>query len=82
MLTKKQLEDVSRGIGSFVRSGQEAAKTALAYREMLGKMEFPIYGNYVADECIMCRNARYQGHKADCKLGKLLRGSEVGEDEK
>jgi hypothetical protein len=56
-----------------------AAKTALAYRAMLERLEWSIKGNYVADECLICGNARYQGHKPDCELAALLKESEVEE---
>jgi hypothetical protein len=76
---------------SLIRVGEyksdcipEIAKTALAYRElaekrgdMLKRLEWSGQkGNYIADECPVCRNARYQGHKPDCEIAALLKGSE------
>jgi hypothetical protein len=66
---------------------REAAKTALTYRElaekrgdMLKRLEWSGQkGNYIADECPVCRNARYQGHKPDCEIAALLKESEVEE---
>ena len=90
MLTKRQLEDMVRcNIHSdcskcacndiCIRDVMNhlAAQTALAYREMLERLEWSIKGNYVADECLICGNARYQGHKHDCELAALLKESEV-----
>ena len=64
---------------------ENAAQTALAYRElaekrgdMLKRLEWSGQkGNYIADECPVCRNARYQGHKPDCEIAALLKESEV-----
>ena len=86
MLNKKQLEDAAKCLehpcskcglqtNAIYTCVESLAETALEYREMLKKIEFAKYGNYIADECIICGNARYQGHKVDCKLGNLLKES-------
>ena len=48
----------------------EAAKVALAYREMLERLE------WVAAECPVCGQIDYLGHAPDCELAKLLKESE------
>ena len=50
---------------------ENAAQTALAYREMLEQLEWT--NN---DYCPICRQYKVNGHAADCKLAALLKESE------
>jgi len=74
MLTKKQLKELAKNYGMEVTVGDipavAAAKVALAYREMLERLE------WVAAECPVCGQIDYLGHAPDCELAKLLKESE------
>jgi hypothetical protein len=58
---------------------ESAAKTALAYREMLKQLEwshkgtFNLYNGYAFNYCPMCGKHKEQGHSDICKLAELLR---------
>ena len=68
MLTKKQLLDMSNNSVSW--NLKDAAQTALAYLEMLERLQWG-RGDF---SCPVCRNYVEKGHKSDCMLGTLLRG--------
>ncbi|NLU51568.1 MAG: hypothetical protein GXX10_01710 [Clostridiaceae bacterium] len=79
MLTKKQLEEIKAWeqepltmIGVYAK---EAAKTALAYREMLEEVIKHL------SHCPFCKINRpwLYKHKDGCKLAALLKESEVEE---
>ena len=50
---------------------ENAAKTALAYREMLERLEW-----VDNDYCPICWQYKANGHAADCELAALLKESE------
>jgi hypothetical protein len=54
---------------------ENAAQTALAYREMLERLEWVDNGG--AQECPWCQNSKGAGHSDDCELAALLKESEV-----
>ncbi len=89
MLTKKQLLDAVKCDAtcqncSLIRVGEyksdcipEIAKTALAYREMLERIQFlatQVYDNdHIAEDCCsICGGQGY--HEDDCELAALLKG--------
>jgi hypothetical protein len=80
--------DIQKDCPRMPEAASLAAQTALAYRElaekrgdMLKRLEWSGQkGNYIADECPVCRNARYQGHKPDCEIAALLKESEDEHD--
>lgn len=91
MLTKKQLKDASRCCGGLcelcscnkMRTTYHdcirgAAKTALAYREMLERLEWIMTRDTCAGEwvewCPECENRKTDGHKPNCELAALLKG--------
>lgn len=98
MLTKKQLEDafncwlgscekcscngLQREHGTF-DCMVETIKTALAYREMLERLEWSGLSGYSTDKpiwyCVVCGRRKEKGHAADCELAALLKESEVEE---
>ena len=57
----------------------EAAQTALAYREMLERLEWIEHKDWLVECCPFCKKGKNQGHALDCELAKLLKGSEVEE---
>ena len=90
MLSKKQLEDAARCLRTFTCSGcaakhqrdcnmpdcvSNAARTALAYRAMLERLEWILardkYGEYIT-RCPDCGEEREKGHAKSCKLAELL----------
>lgn len=83
MLTKKQLEDAARcdgrtctecrGTNKSMGCIMEAAQTALAYREILERLEYVCAGH-----CPVC--GWYMTHRDNCKLAALLR--EGGDNER
>jgi len=92
MLTIKQLEDAAKceyagcqhcsfnSIGQLLEDCvQILAKEALAYREILKKLEWS-YVDEMQSCCPMCGSSKTYGHDADCELGKLLKESEVEEE--
>jgi hypothetical protein len=90
MLTKKQLKDAARCCGglcelcscnktrmAYQDCIREAAQTALAYREMLERIQFlatQVYDNdHIAENCCsICGGQGY--HEDDCELAALLKG--------
>jgi hypothetical protein len=54
----------------------EAAKTALAYREMLERLEWKGYDMIVESCCPICHNTENEGHTPNCELAALLKGLE------
>jgi len=80
MLTKKHLQDASNCekmkckkcsmndvcYETVFSCTNALAQTALAYREMLERLE------WVAAECPICGRIDYLGHAPDCELAKLL----------
>lgn len=61
----------------------EAAQTALAYREMLERLEWVEVGEREGKQemipailCPSCDNWKEEGHAADCELATLLKGLE------
>jgi hypothetical protein len=95
MLSKKQLEDAAKceqgECGETCSMYDEIcisscisrpAKTALAYREMLKKLEwFTVGVNATWDKpikmCPSCRELKEKGHEPDCKLAAMLKGLEA-----
>ncbi len=97
MLTKKQLKDAARccdGLCELCSCNKtrmayqdcirEAAKTALAYGEMLERLELSAIDNFMSPfvryRCPICRNYKTDGHAPDCELAALLKESEVEHD--
>jgi len=94
MLTKKQLKDAARCCGglcelcscnktqmAYQDCIREAAKTALAYRElaekrrlMLKRLEWKGYDIIVEACCPICHNREEEGHEEGCELAALLKG--------
>ena len=86
MLTKKQLQDATRcstrracsvcSLDKITESvydcRQQCAKTALAYREMLERLEW----GAIDGTCPCCGNFEKHGHAPDCELAKLLKEGE------
>jgi hypothetical protein len=87
MLTRKQLEDVtmcpdiecekcSANVicegGGYINA--KAAQTALAYREMLERLEFTRDGCCIT--CPVCGGTKSLGHAAGCELAALLNDKE------
>ena len=68
MLSRKQL-DADKCV-------EESAKTALAYRAMLERLEW-IETPYVGTPCPVCGNLKHMGHAADCELAAMLKSGEV-----
>ena len=96
MLTKKQLEDAARCMLidcedcsvyciNTIEVTRRAARTALAYREMLERLEWgnriplmnylPVYEH----RCPLCGWHEFNGHAPNCKLATLLRGNKAKE---
>jgi len=65
------------------RVWSNTAKTALAYRAMLERLEWIPYqdegGIYPGECCPICNNNKSAGHTPDCELAALLKESEVKE---
>ena len=90
MLTKRQLEDAAEcmshdcescGVREFAGGCCQiaTAQTAIAYREMLERLEWVHTDNTYAVYCPICGWEKSCGHKPDCKLASLLKESEVEE---
>lgn len=101
MLTKKQLEDAAscsardcrkcsvkqyKGICGSAHCTEAAAQTALAYREMLEKLEWVEVGEREVERkmipaivCPSCDSWKEEGHKTDCELAALLKEVEKSE---
>lgn len=91
MLTKKQLEDAIKCDAtcqncSLIRIGEyksdcipEIAQTALAYREMLERLEWAGETQGMGEYCPMCGEYKLHGHEEGCELAVLLKESEVEE---
>jgi len=96
MLTKKQLEDAARCMlidcedcsthcVNTIEITRHAARTALAYREMLEQLEWnnrvplmnylPVYEH----RCPLCGCHEFNGHASTCKLAALLKGNKAKE---
>lgn len=89
MLSEKQLQDAKlcHGIKCSECSMKDedntglyterAAKTALAYRDMLKQLEWICVGESGEGEdviiCSDCQNEKKDSHKADCKLAEMLK---------
>lgn len=82
MLSKKQLEDAAEcmshdcescGVREFAGGCCQiaTAQTALAYREMLERLEW-----VDNDYCPICWQYKANGHANDCELAALLKESE------
>mgnify|MGYP001216104223 CR=1 FL=1 len=98
MLIKKQLKDVARCMAidcedysvyciNTIEVTRRSARTALAYREMLERLEWQSFAGehgFTAN-CPMCGGAKPDvlggGHEPDCELAALLKESEVEEIE-
>ena len=76
MLTKKQLKELAKNYGMEVTVGDipavAAARAALAYREMLERLEW----GAIDGTCPCCGNFEKHGHAPDCELAKLLKEGE------
>ena len=90
MMSKKQLKDAAtcRGIDCTLCLGrhlnqdgecgectEKAAKTALAYRNMLKRLEWRARVDGIR-MCPMCYGEALKGHKSDCRLAAILKGDE------
>ena len=96
MLTKRQLEDAARctiidcedcsvHCINTIEVTRRAARTALAYREMLERLEWnnriplmnylPVYEH----RCPLCGRHEFNGHAPNCKLAALLKGNKAEE---
>jgi hypothetical protein len=96
MLTKRQLEDAARCTiidcedcsvycVNTIEVTRRAARTALAYREMLEQLEWsnriplmrylPVYEH----RCPLCGWPEFNGHAPNCKLAALLKGNKAEE---
>ena len=96
MLTKRQLEDAARctiidcedcsiPCINTIEVTRRAARTALAYREMLEQLEWsnriplmnilPVYEH----RCPLCGWHEFNGHAPTCKLAALLKGKKAEE---
>jgi hypothetical protein len=84
VLTKKQLEDAARCMSidcedcsvycvNTIEVTRRAARTALAYRDMLERLE------WVNNCCPICRQYKTNGHAPTCKLTALLKGNKAEE---
>ena len=92
MMTKKQLEDAAECNNSMICSKcsipdcnifkdkldciSGLAKTALAYREMLERLEWAGLTNSNCYYCVICGRRKEKGHQPDCELAALLKESE------
>lgn len=86
MLTKKQLEDAMRCTildcedcsvycVNTIEVTRRAARTALAYRDMLERLEWINNNNH----CPICQQCKTNGHAPTCKLTALLKGNKAEE---
>lgn len=84
MLTKKQLEDAARCTiidcedcsvycVNTIEVTRRTARTALAYRDMLERLE------WINNCCPICRQYKTNGHAPTCKLTALLKGNKAEE---
>jgi hypothetical protein len=55
------------------------AQTALAYREMLERLEWAGLTNSNCYYCVICGRRKEKGHQPDCELAALLKESEAKE---
>jgi len=82
MLTKKQLKELAKNYGMEVTVGDipavAAAKVALAYREMLERLEFAGKSDMGGWKCcpICGVGIDDRNHASDCELAKLLKEGE------
>ena len=85
LLTKKQLEDAVRCTSidcedcsvycvNTIEVTRRTARTALAYRDMLERLEW-INNNH----CPICQQCKTNGHAPTCKLTALLKGNKAEE---
>jgi len=52
---------------------ENAAQTALAYRDMLKRLEWGAIAKWGNDRhCVICHNLKSGGHTENCELAKLL----------
>jgi len=97
MLTKRQLEDAARcaiidcddcsiPCINTIEVTRRSARTALAYRDMLERLEWQSFAGehgFTAN-CPMCGGAKPDvlggGHEPDCELAALLKESEGEKD--
>ncbi len=92
MLTEKQLKDATKCEQKAMchtcamANGQgtadctmRTAKTALAYREMLERLEWAGETQGMGEYCPMCGEYKLHGHEEGCELAALLKESEVEE---
>jgi hypothetical protein len=98
VLTKKQLEDAARchetwcAACSCEKTGgrlfaclEQAARTALTYREMLERLEWILEnrifvigkGSVVQQYCPICGKNESKGHAPNCELAALLRADDT-----
>lgn len=67
----KNVEDGICGYCDIGEAIDSLKQTALAYREMLERLEWEC--NYT---CKMCNGNKHTGHKPDCELAAMLKESE------
>lgn len=92
VLTKKQLEDAARchetwcAACSCEKTGsrlfaclEQAARTALTYREMLERLEWCIRDTQLGHYCPICGKNESKGHAPNCELAALLRADDTTE---
>ncbi|MDD5064984.1 MAG: hypothetical protein PHQ35_09555 [Phycisphaerae bacterium] len=63
------LQEVCGGVPAICV--EKAAEAALAFRDMLERLEW-IEIPYIGTSCLVCGNLKRMGHADDCALGKLL----------
>jgi hypothetical protein len=87
ILSLKQLEDAAKraqgklGCGECSRDEngncfETVIETALAYRDMLKRLEFMYYaqkGNSIIKICPVCKCQEHRRHEPGCKLAALLK---------
>ena len=86
LLTKRQLEDAARCTVidcedcsvyciNTIEVTRRCAQTALAYRDMLERLEWAGLTNSNCYYCVICGRRKEKGHQPDCELATLLKGS-------
>jgi hypothetical protein len=61
---------------SFISCVEQLAQTALAYMEMLERIQWKGIHSWNMEEngCPICGNEKEYGHASDCELAALLKG--------
>ena len=91
MLSRRQLEDAARCTIidcaecsmyciNTIETTRRCGRAALAYRDMLKRLEWKGYDIIVEACCPICHNREEEGHEEGCELSALLKESEVEEE--